>query len=170
MVLIVEGANFCGKTTIIDKWKDRVPVYRAMKGLTPDVQKKHKLEPIVTADYYLADFLNQNPSLNCLMDRASLSETIYQDRDIEGFYDWLKVIPNPVVVILYCSDEELWKRMEGKKEHLEERGLTKEDVLRINKKYRNLDLSESRIFSWKIQNDEPNHLIDSIIEQHFGVE
>lgn len=169
MVLIIEGANFCGKTTIIDRWKDRIPTYRAMKGFPEDVQSKYNLEPIVIADFYLADFLRQNPSLNCLMDRASLSETIYQDRDIKGFYEWLRVIPNPVIVILYCSDEELWKRMEGREKHLEERGLTKEDVLRINKRYRNLDLSESRVFSWKIKNDEPTHLVDSIIENHFGV-
>lgn len=169
MVLIIEGANFCGKTTIIDRWKDRVPTYRSMKGFPKDVQSKYNLEPIVTADFYLADFLRQNPSLNCLMDRASLSETIYQGRDIKFFYEWLKIIPNPAIVILYCSDEELLKRMEGKEEHLEERGLTKEDVLSINKKYKHLDLSGSRIFSWKIKNDDPTHLVDSIIENHFGV-
>jgi hypothetical protein len=167
VTLILEGANFTGKSTVVERWKDQIPVFRALRGLPEYVIDAYGLDSVLIPDLHAADFIRQT-GIQCIFERSCLSAHFYNNYHISHFTEWLKLLPDPEVIILYCDSTTLIERMEGQSSHLRKRMIDENKVLELNEAYSNLcfDIG-TKVHFVNTSKADSSDKIDDIIIKHF---
>lgn len=135
--IIIEGANFTGKSTLVEELKQHFPIYRGLSGLSKETVKRHELSDVLESDWYAVDFINQT-GFDVVLERSVLTGCVYQDiplQYLEEYYSSFRI--KPTVILLTAPREELERRM-CKPESAGRmllRGITQEKVHELNSEY-----------------------------------
>lgn len=169
--VIIEGANFTGKSTLIEALKDKYPVYRGLASLPKETIQAHELSDVISSDFYAADFIRQVKG-NYVLERSILTGCIYNGVPSQYFQEQFELLPSPLVMILSAPNYVLENRMGTPEaaERMIERSIKPEDVFRINSVYRQITKRDSRFT--QINTGDPDWLeeaqakIDEHMEEH----
>lgn len=168
MIIVIEGADLTGKTTLVNKIKENDNIIHVTYDSLPGNIKDNNLGDFIKyVDKQVLNIIFKIKNKTFIFDRFMLSEIVYSEvLNRKSFYTINDImINNFYYIILFCSDSILKKRYEVRKD----RHLDINNIIKINETYKKLYLGKLCFhlnFSMFRNNneEESNYIIKKILK------